>query len=395
MGNLLGELFGAEVLDIPEDAREAVCEALLQEQYDSINEALADVQEALDGSLGLHLTPQKAPFPLERVQQLAHALIDPTVAAKTIQRRADKPVATVAKSFHDDYIKTNAKLRSRLGFKCYLNRVAAVGCCKWCTDIAGRYVYGDHPDDIFRRHDNCDCTVTFENGRQRQDVWSKRTWDANDPQEVLQNASEPTVLPQDAAESLQNAALSRLTLAGKRDILRVADSSDNFYPVSRSAYEKVSNLGVFDDNRDNLIVTAMREVLKTVENEEPGTEWLALYRYNSVDFIDGILSKPGAGFVDPIECGVPYVSIHNHASGETFSIGDIYQLTDTNCKAVFVVGNNGNCYALSKTDAFDGFGFYEKIMKRRLGFEPYTLPTEHEFIRGCEEYGIKYTESIG
>ena len=218
MGNLLGELFGAEILDIPEDAREAVCVGLLQEQYDSINETLADVQETLDGSLGLHLTPQKAPFPSERVQQLAHSLLDPTVKPETLRRRADKPVATVAKSFHDDYIKTNAKLRSRLGFKCYLTRVAAAGCCKWCTDIAGRYVYGDHPDDIFRRHDNCDCTVTFENGRERQDVWSKRTWQES-PAEVLRDASEPVRYSAEQSERLQNTALSRLTLSGERDII--------------------------------------------------------------------------------------------------------------------------------------------------------------------------------
>ena len=209
MGNLLGELFGAEVLDIPEDAREAVCEGLLRRQYDFINEMLGTVQRAQDKPLDISLNPIKAPFPAERVQQVAHSLLDPGVKPEVIRRRANAPVATVAKSFHDDYIRINAQKRNDLGFKCYLNRVAVGGCCSWCTDVAGRYVYGDHPADIFRRHDNCDCTVTFENGRQRQDVWSKRTWDANDPQEVLQNASEPTVLSQDAAESLQNDALGR------------------------------------------------------------------------------------------------------------------------------------------------------------------------------------------
>ena len=51
-------------------------------------------------------------------------------------------------------------------------------CCPWCSKVAGRYTYGEEPDDIYRRHDNCDCTVTFENGRKRQDVWSKREWEA-------------------------------------------------------------------------------------------------------------------------------------------------------------------------------------------------------------------------
>lgn len=216
--DLLGEVFGAEVLDIPEDVREAVCEGLLREQYDSTMSTCDGVLEALDSAQGLHLTPQHPGFPLERVQQLASSLNDPNAKPETIRRRASKPVATVAKSFHDSYIRINAQTRHDLGIKCYLDRVAAPGCCAWCTGIAGRYVYGDHPKDIFRRHDNCSCTVTFENGRQRQDVWSKRTWEA-DPEEVMQNASEPTVLSQDAAESLQNAALGRLTKPGGGDIM--------------------------------------------------------------------------------------------------------------------------------------------------------------------------------
>ena len=47
--------------------------------------------------------------------------------------------------------------------------------------MAGRFEYGEEPYDIYRRHDNCGCSVTYENGRQRQDVWSKRTWEAPEP----------------------------------------------------------------------------------------------------------------------------------------------------------------------------------------------------------------------
>ena len=66
-----------------------------------------------------------------------------------------------------------------------------------------------------RRHDNCDCTVTFENGRKRtfscgklrsfalqnvrQDVWSKREWEAPEPGV---GAGEPVVLTEEQAEIL-------------------------------------------------------------------------------------------------------------------------------------------------------------------------------------------------
>lgn len=212
--NLLGEVFGANVADIPAEAREAVCTALLKDRYDSMNGALVDVQEALDEPLGLHLTPQKAPFPLERVQQLAHSLVDPTVKPETIQRRANQPVATVAKSFHDDYIKTNARLRNRLGLKPTIKRFG-VGCCQWCAEVAGTYRFGEQPEDVFRRHDNCDCVIIYDTqvlrGVRTADGGSSRTWTEVDPSDLQQNP--PASLSQEEARELEHFARQRLTFA--------------------------------------------------------------------------------------------------------------------------------------------------------------------------------------
>lgn len=218
---LLGEVFGEHVLDVPEELREAVCTALLRERYDTMNGILADVQEAADEALGLTLDAAHAPFPAERVQTVAHSLIDPGVKAATIQRRANKPVANVARSFHDDFIETNAKKRSDLGLRCHITRETDGKCCSWCDGLAGRYVYGRHPDDIFRRHDNCGCTVTYEEGRQRQDVWTKRSWERVDPEEVAAAAPEPTVFTQKDAAAMEERLLSGLTLAGERDIIEI------------------------------------------------------------------------------------------------------------------------------------------------------------------------------
>jgi hypothetical protein len=229
MGNLLGALFSAEVLDIPEDAREAVCEDLLRGQYDFTNETLEAVQEALDASQGLHLTPQRAAFPAERVEQLAHSLIDPTVKPETIRRRADKPVATVAKSFHDDYIKTNAKLRAQLGMKPTITRYGT-GCCAWCSAVAGKYRFGEQPDDIFRRHDNCDCVVIYDNqvlrGAKTEGGGRSRTWEEVDPAEVMRDGFKPGVFSEREAREPEETLLERLTLSGERGIIKAITVDD-------------------------------------------------------------------------------------------------------------------------------------------------------------------------
>lgn len=73
-------------------AKEFVCTELLKDQHSAINETLGRVQVSIDEKKGIHLNPQKAPFPFERVRQVAHALEDPTVKPETIRRRANAEV---------------------------------------------------------------------------------------------------------------------------------------------------------------------------------------------------------------------------------------------------------------------------------------------------------------
>lgn len=221
---LIGEKLAEILPDLPDGERAELCRILLEEQFEDINKQLADVQAVLDEAQGLHLAPQKAPFPAERVQKVAQSLADVTVPVETVQRRARAATATVAKSFHDDYMKENAKFRSKAGIRCYLNRQSHGECCEWCQAIVGRYEYGKHPDDIFRRHDNCSCTVTFENGRQRQDVWSKRTWEVPGKDA---GAPEPTVFTdENRPEGFQPTVLTPGEKSG------IIEATDTFKPIT-------------------------------------------------------------------------------------------------------------------------------------------------------------------
>ena len=200
-GKLLGEVFSRRLPEIPPEQREQLCVDLLHDQYIDINAAVDTVQRFMDEAQGLHLAPQHAPYNAERSHKIGSSLRDLSKPVETLQRRAKAAPETAVKAMHDDRMKSEAKFRHRAGLDCRITRVAVNGCCPWCSDVAGRYRYGEEPDDIYKRHDNCDCTVTFENGRQRQDVWSKREWEA--PKEGA-GAGDPVVLteetrPQDNA----------------------------------------------------------------------------------------------------------------------------------------------------------------------------------------------------
>ena len=167
-------------------AKEMVCKELLRDHYELINGVFGEVQVSVDEKLGIHLNPIKPAYPAERVDKWAHSLEDPTVEPSVTERRAASGSENIGNSIHDDCIKENAKVREQAGLDCYLTRDAGGGCCPWCATLEGRFSYADAPDDIFRRHDHCTCILTYECGKQRQQVWSKQSWSDDKESEYLQ-----------------------------------------------------------------------------------------------------------------------------------------------------------------------------------------------------------------
>lgn len=86
----------------------------------------------------------------------------------------DGPLRNIMMSFVDDFMKENAEVRHTAGLKAKVIRTMNKPCCPWCAEVAGTYEYPNVPKDVYRRHDNCDCTVVYVSEKGRQDVWSKK-----------------------------------------------------------------------------------------------------------------------------------------------------------------------------------------------------------------------------
>lgn len=246
-GKMIGALFSRRLPEIPPEEREQLCVELLHDQYIDINAAVDAAQRYLDERLGIQLAPQHAPFDSERGHQIGSSLRDLSKPVETLQRRAKAATETATKSIHDDRMKSEAKFRSRAGLKCFITRKSVSGCCAWCTAMAGRFEYGEEPDDIYRRHDNCDCTVTFENGRKRQDVWSKREWEAPEPGA---GAGERVVLTEEQARELEaKHQLEVLTNGEKHARIRLGinlfDPSDELYVEAFSVEEEAGFTDIY------------------------------------------------------------------------------------------------------------------------------------------------------
>ena len=166
-----------------------ILDPLLHDNHSMVNNIAAEVQKKLDERKGIRIKPQKAEFPEDRLGSVLSAASEQGLDEATMKRRMSAPAETMTQSFADDYMKENAKFRTRAGFKEYIVRKEDGKCCEWCSKLAGRYLYPEStPHDVFRRHDNCGCSVTYEDGemRTRQQVWSKRDWSDEEEQKYLE-----------------------------------------------------------------------------------------------------------------------------------------------------------------------------------------------------------------
>lgn len=216
---------------------DTILTGVLKDNYDVINSAAAECQKALDKTAGINITPQQAAFPTERVQAVVNAASVPDIAEEVMIRRMTAPAQNITESFYNDYVQKNVKFRSDAGLDCYIIRNDHGGCCKWCSKLAGKYHYPeDVPKDVYRRHDNCGCTVTYLNGRKAQNVWSKVKWNVSDEE------------------------LEQMKKAGSRQPARMVDNSakSGIMGVGRKLDRREQNIGAFSELR---VPMQKREVL--------------------------------------------------------------------------------------------------------------------------------------
>ena len=204
---------------------DTILSGVLKDNYEIINSAAAECQRALDRKMGINIEPQRAPYPAERVQAVAGAASAPDISEEKMVRRMTSTTENITRSFYDDYVETNVKYRSEAGLECFIIRSDHGGCCKWCAALAGKYHYPEEvPKDVYRRHDNCTCTVTYTNGRKAQDAWSKtsRELPAEERERMKQIGFKKPTISAEERERMLIAGMKkpqRLDIAGESGII--------------------------------------------------------------------------------------------------------------------------------------------------------------------------------
>lgn len=191
----------------------------LRNNYELINDVAEQIQTIQDAAIGIGLRATRADFPEERIAGLINQMTLEGITWERVLYWLSEPIINNSEAFMDDFVRDNARFRQQAGLTAKISRILAPGCCEWCADAAGRgtYDYGDQPDDFFRRHEYCRCTVTYQTGRTSQNVWSKRIWEST-PQELERRKA--TGRTARAGISEEEMAEIEARLARDRDIAR-------------------------------------------------------------------------------------------------------------------------------------------------------------------------------
>lgn len=179
VGDILAEVFKENISqDLLPDGRmyyniaKRTVEPMMVNNYDIVTENAIIVQETLNKNAGIGIKAQVAPVNQSRIDGIIDRL-DETEFFDDIKWILDEPIKNFTQSVVDETIEKNAKFHKELGLEPKLIRKAEANCCKWCSQLAGVYNYSEAPDDIYRRHEYCRCTVEFDVGK-KQNVWTKQ-----------------------------------------------------------------------------------------------------------------------------------------------------------------------------------------------------------------------------
>lgn len=190
-----------------EEVAQELLEPLLREDHSMIATVIGQIQQNMNKANGVGLAPMIPDVDTDRIEGFIKKIASGE-SLDDVRWMFGEPVINYSQSVVDKGIEANARATSKIGLKAYIIREAEASGhrtikrgnksysyaipCKWCANLAGKYEYESvrgTGNDVYRRHEACRCRVTYVNGTDRQDVWSKAEWteqDSHRQNEIIQ-----------------------------------------------------------------------------------------------------------------------------------------------------------------------------------------------------------------
>ena len=197
VGEALSRSFGVNITPevLPDgmmyyNIADKVVRPMLMTEYNLTSEAAVSAQRSVNKAAGIGIRPLKAEFDAEKAQGIIDRVSSQPF--EEIKWILNEPVKTFSKNVVDQTIKKNVEFQGKSGLSPKIRRTALGDACEWCQAVAGTYSYPNVPEDVYRRHANCDCVVEYIDGGKhpgmKQNVWTKK-WEDDEfitPQELVE-----------------------------------------------------------------------------------------------------------------------------------------------------------------------------------------------------------------
>lgn len=191
VGEALSRSFGVNITPevLPDgmmyyNIADKVVRPMLMTEYNLTSEAAVSAQRSVNKAAGIGIRPLKAEFNAEKAQGIIDRVSSQPF--EEIKWILNEPVKTFSKNVVDQTIKKNVEFQGKSGLSPKIRRTALGDACEWCQAVAGTYSYPNVPEDVYRRHANCDCVVEYIDGGKYQDVWSKKTYSKEEHDAAIQ-----------------------------------------------------------------------------------------------------------------------------------------------------------------------------------------------------------------
>lgn len=201
-----------------------ILEPTLINNYTLISDYCKQVQSNLNQLANIGLKSIASELNQDRIHGIAWK-ISQSDNFDDVKWLLNDPIIQFSQSVVDDTIKSNANLHYKAGKSPTIKRKVMGHACEWCMNLAGTYSYPDVPDNVYQRHRDCRCQVTYDpkdGSRKVQDVWSKE-WDNEK-------------LKKNSNEYADNRNLSK----NKLSILMQQENVQNYRPIIRGDKVEVS-----------------------------------------------------------------------------------------------------------------------------------------------------------
>jgi len=153
---------------------ERILNPTLTKNYELVTNITKEIQEELNRQVGIGLKVSVPKVDKGKIKgfvdRLSSELFD------DVSWILQEPIVNFTQNGVNDVLEANASFQANVGLKPKIKRTLVGGACDWCVALAGTYEYPDVPEDVYKRHERCRCTVEYipNRGVKRQNVWTKR-----------------------------------------------------------------------------------------------------------------------------------------------------------------------------------------------------------------------------